>query len=59
MQLVLEKRSDRSQFFAVASPFLALLLTLIAGGLIFALRGINPLEGLYVYFVEPDRKSVV
>ena len=53
MQLVLEKRSDRSQFFAVASPFLALLLTLIAGGLIFAARGINPLEGLYVYFVEP------
>jgi general nucleoside transport system permease protein len=53
MQLVLEKRSDRSQFFAVASPFLALLLTLIAGGLIFMSRGINPLEGLYVYFVEP------
>ena len=33
--------------------FWRLLLTLIAGGLIFALRGINPLEGLYVYFVEP------
>ena len=45
--------ADRSKFFAIASPFLALLLTLIAGGLIFALRGINPLEGLYVYFVEP------
>ena len=53
MRLILEKRADRSPFFAVASPFLALLLTLIAGGLIFALRGINPLEGLYVYFVEP------
>ena len=53
MQLVLEKRSDRSQFFALASPFIALLLTLIAGGLIFASRGINPLDGLYVYFVEP------
>ena len=33
--------------------FWRLLLTLIAGGLIFASRGINPLEGLYVYFVEP------
>ncbi len=53
MRLILEKRADRSPFFAIASPFLALLLTLIAGGLIFALRGINPLEGLYVYFVEP------
>ena len=51
MRLILEKRADRSAFFAIASPFLALLLTLIAGGLIFALRGINPLEGLYVYFV--------
>jgi simple sugar transport system permease protein len=53
MRLVLEKRGDHSQFFAVASPFIALMLTLIAGGLIFASRGINPLEGLYVYFVEP------
>ena len=53
MRLILEKRADRSPFFAIASPFLALLLTLIAGGLIFAMRGINPLEGLYVYFVEP------
>ena len=53
MQLILEKRSDRSAFFAVASPILALLLTLFAGALIFASRGINPLEGLYVYFVEP------
>ena len=53
MQLILEKRSDRSAFFAVASPILALLLTLFAGALIFASRGINPLAGLYVYFVEP------
>ena len=53
MRLILEKRADRSPFFAIASPFLALLLMLIAGGLIFALRGINPLEGLYVYFIEP------
>ena len=53
MRLILEKRADRSPFFAIASPFLALLLTLIAGGLIFVMRGINPLEGLYVYFVEP------
>ena len=40
MRLILEKRADRSAFFAIASPFLALLLTLIAGGLIFALRGV-------------------
>jgi simple sugar transport system permease protein len=53
MRLILEKRADRSPVFAIASPFMALLLKLKAGGLIFALRGINPLEGLYVYFIEP------
>jgi general nucleoside transport system permease protein len=53
MQLILEKRSDRSRFFAFASPFLALLLTVIFGAAMFALLGINPLKGLYVYFIEP------
>jgi general nucleoside transport system permease protein len=53
MQLILEKRSDRSAFFALVSPFLALLLTVIFGAVIFAILGINPLQGLYVYFIEP------
>src|SRR5882724_3789767 len=53
MQLILEKRSDRSAFFAVASPFLALLLTLVFGALMFGVLGINPVQGLYVYFIEP------
>ena len=38
---------------ALLSPLLAILLTLIAGAIIFALRGIDPLHGLYVYFIEP------
>ncbi len=53
MRLVLEKRNDRSVFFAFASPFLALFLMLVAGAIIFAARGISPIEGLYVYFIEP------
>ena len=38
---------------ALLSPVLAIALTLAGGFLIFALIGIDPLEGLYVYFIEP------
>jgi len=53
MRLVLEKRAEQSAKMALLSPVIALCLTVIAGGVIFALRGINPFEGLYVYFIEP------
>ena len=53
MRLVLEKRAEHSVRMAILSPIIAFALTVIAGGLIFALRGLDPLEALYVYFVEP------
>jgi general nucleoside transport system permease protein len=53
VKLVLEKRPEVSTAMAIASPFLAFALTLIVGGIIFALRGNNPFTSLYVYFVEP------
>ncbi|MGE0237589.1 MAG: ABC transporter permease [Parvibaculaceae bacterium] len=53
MPLVLEKRAERSRRMALLSPVLAILLTLITGAVIFALRGIDPVHGLNVYFVEP------
>jgi general nucleoside transport system permease protein len=53
MRLVLEKRSEHSTKMALLSPIIALCLTVIAGGIIFALRGLNPFEALYVYFIEP------
>ncbi len=53
MRLVLEKRAEQSVRMAILSPFIALALTVIAGGIIFALRGLNPFEALYVYFIEP------
>ena len=53
MQLVLEKRAERSQRMALLSPLIAILLTLVTGAIIFALRGINPLQGLTIYFIEP------
>lgn len=53
MRLTLEKRPEQSWKMAILSPFIALALTVIAGGIIFALRGLNPLEALFIYFVEP------
>ena len=53
MRLVLEKRAERSDRMALLSPVIAILLTLITGGVIFAMRGLDPLAALYVYFVEP------
>jgi general nucleoside transport system permease protein len=49
----LEKRAERSAAMAIASPFIALALTVVTAALIFAMRGVNPLTGLYVYFIEP------
>ena len=53
MRLVLEKRAEHSVKMALLSPVIALCLTVIVGGVIFALRGLDPFEALYVYFIEP------
>jgi len=53
MQLVLEKRAERSTVIAVASPLIAVALTLVTVGILFAIMGKNPITALYVYFIEP------
>ncbi len=53
MLLRLEKRAERSGTMALLSPVIAIALTLVFGAIIFASRGINPLHGLYIYFLEP------
>jgi ABC-type uncharacterized transport system permease subunit len=53
MRLVLEKRSEHSQMMMVLSPIIAIALTLVTGAIIFAFDGLNPLQALYIYFVEP------
>lgn len=53
MQLVLEKRGEHSKTMAYVSPLIAIALTLVTGGIIFAFDGLNPFDALYVYFVEP------
>ena len=53
MTLQFEKRQHPSRVMVVGSPVLAILLTVIVGGILFAARGLEPLPALYVYFVEP------
>ncbi len=53
MQLVLEKRSERSATIAIASPLIAIALTLLIMAVLFAILGKNPITALDVYFIDP------
>lgn len=53
MRLELVKRPQRSKLFSALSPFIALTLTVVAGAIIFAALGHDPLEALYYYFIDP------
>jgi general nucleoside transport system permease protein len=53
MAVTLSRRSEPSRVLAIISPLIALALTVAVGAVIFAARGIDPMHGLYVYFVEP------
>ena len=53
MQLVLEKRAERSAAIAIASPLIAIALTLVTMAVLFAILNKDPIEALGVYFVDP------
>ena len=53
MRIMLERRPEHSRTMTVASPVIAIALTLLAGGIVFYARGLDPFHSLYVYFVEP------
>src|SRR6478735_11734801 len=53
MQLVLEKRAERSNTIALVSPLIAIGLTLVTMSILFAILGKNPITALGVYFVAP------
>lgn len=53
MQLVLERRAERSAFAAIISPLVAIALTLVTMSILVAVMGKNPLTALSVYFLEP------
>lgn len=53
MRIELERRPQVSRLFAFVSPLLALVLTLVLGGVMFALLGKDPSSALYSFFIEP------
>jgi simple sugar transport system permease protein len=53
MRLVLERRAERSVRIAIASPLIAIALSLATMAILFALLGKSPLAALAVYFVDP------
>jgi general nucleoside transport system permease protein len=53
MPLALERRTERAAGIAVASPLIAVALTLITMAILFAILGKNPIEALGVYFIDP------
>ena len=53
MHIELTRRQGHSTWMALASPVLAIGLTLITGSVMFAAIGVSPMEALYVYFIEP------
>ena len=53
--LKLEARPQPSKLMSLASPLIALALTVMVAALLFALLGKNPLVGLGAFFVEPLR----
>lgn len=49
----LEKRPSPSRAWTIATPVLAVVLTMIAGGIMFALLGKNPVEAIRTIFWDP------
>jgi general nucleoside transport system permease protein len=49
----LVKRPSPSRFWTFSTPVLAVILTMIAGGLLFALLGKDPVESIRTIFFEP------
>ncbi|MFT3956675.1 MAG: ABC transporter permease [Piscinibacter sp.] len=55
--LKLEARPEASKFMSVASPLLALAITIVIGTLLFLALGKDPLRGLQVFFYEPVKSA--
>lgn len=49
MRIELEKRAKASTLFSILSPFIAFALTIVFGGVMFALLGKNPVTALYSF----------
>jgi simple sugar transport system permease protein len=57
MRLILERRAETPAALLLASPLVAVALTLVSAALIFAALGLDPWHALYIYFVMPVSDS--
>jgi general nucleoside transport system permease protein len=55
--LRLEPRPEPSRLWSVASPLLALVITVLLGVMLFSALGKHPLQGLQVFFWEPVKSA--
>jgi general nucleoside transport system permease protein len=55
--LKLETRPAPSKLMSIASPLLALAITVVLGVILFMLLGKDPLRGLQVFFIEPVKSG--
>src|SRR5687768_11077432 len=53
MRLELVRRPEPSRLMTVLSPLIAVGLTLLTGFVVFTIFGVDPVQALYVFFVEP------
>jgi general nucleoside transport system permease protein len=53
----LEVRPSPSKFLCIASPLLAIVITVVIGAIIFAAMGKDPVRGLGVFFWEPIKST--
>jgi simple sugar transport system permease protein len=53
MLIELERRSEPSRAMMLASPVIAVALTVAVAALLLAIIGVDPLRGLAIYFIEP------
>jgi general nucleoside transport system permease protein len=53
----LETRPIASKFWSIASPLLAIVITVVIGAIIFAAMGKDPVRGLGVFFWEPIKST--
>lgn len=53
MGLRIEPRREQSRRLLYLTPFLAFLLTVVAGFVLFAMLGHDPFESLYAFFISP------
>lgn len=53
MRIELERRPQHSTLFSALSPVIAVVITALIGGIMFAALGKSPTAALYSYFIEP------